>query len=179
MPWDFWPHRHSYFFQITDYWCVQASRFHPAAYYTSSKSLPSPGNLGYKKCSHVSACHPVRPDVLTQYFQDPTHMGYFGFTQCMLANLFQQVNYSRELTFPLILPTGGGYETRWGWILRKSIIFQGFFLRLGLWKGSRERKAAFLHSPEKKWLLLAQKSEDSRVSSFYPSKCSHPRSFFF
>ena len=75
-------------------------------------------------------------------------MGSFDFTQYMLASLFQKVNYvilenSPSLLFYLLV---WGYETRWGWILRrKSIIFQGFFLRLGLWKGSRERKAAFLH----------------------------------
>lgn len=111
---------------------------------------PLQGTWVTKKCSHASACHPVRPDVLTQYFQDPTHMGSFGFTPYMSANLFQQVNYVILENSPSLLfyPLVWGYETRWGWILRrKSIIFQGFFLRLGLWEGSKERKSAFLSPP--------------------------------
>ena len=94
MPWDFWPHRHFLLFkklQIIDGPKLQGSI--QKQLYTSSKFLPSPGNLGYKKFSHVSTCHPVRPYVLTQYFQDPTHMSSFDFTQYMLANLFQKVNY--------------------------------------------------------------------------------------
>lgn len=133
-----------------------------------------PGLQKMLPCECMPSCqtwysHPI--------FSRSNPHGLFWLYPVYVSQLFQQVNYSGELTFPLILPTGGGYETRWGWILRKSIIFQGFFLRLGLWKGSRERKAAFLHSPKKR-LLLAQNSEDARVSSFYPSKCSHPKSLF-
>ena len=88
--------------------------------------------------------------------------------------------YSGELTFPLILPTGLGVwdKVRVDLEEKKHHLLR-FLPQARSLKGLQGKKGCFPPpSDPEKWLLLAQNSEDSRVSSFYPSKCSRPRSFF-
>lgn len=90
--------------------------------------------------------------------------------------------YSGELTFPLILPTGLGVWDKVRVDLEeKKHHLSRLLPQARSLKGLQGKKICFPFpsDPEKKQLLLAQNSEDSRISSFYPSKFSHPRSFFF
>ena len=141
MPWDFWPHRHFYFF--LNYRLLMC----PSCKVPSSSILYQfqVFTLFREPCECMPSCqtwcsHPV--------FSRSNPHGFFWFHPVYVSQLFQQVNYVILENSPSLLfyPLVWGYEIRWGWILRrKSIIFQGFFLRLSLWKCSKERKAAFLH----------------------------------
>ena len=89
--------------------------------------------------------------------------------------------YSGELTFPLILPTGLGLWDKVRVDLEEKKHHLSRLLPQAKSLKVLQGKKSCFPSPSdpEKWLLLAQNSEDSRISSFYPSKCSHPRSFFF